>query len=126
MKTHTRSPSEIRHAWITLALIVVFSTVLGLASGCETLATPKTLDQRLAAAYSTHTAVVQAAGSSLAMGDISSAQGQDVLDLARRTKTILDGARVALGAGDIETAEGRLQLAVAVLAELQAYLRTQT
>lgn len=126
MKTRTRSPSEIRHAWLTLALIVVFSTVLGLASGCETFATPQTLDQRLAAAYSTHTAVVQAAGTSLAMGDISSAEGQDVLDLARRSKTILDGARVALGAGDIETAEGRLQLAVAVLAELQTYLRART
>lgn len=94
-------------------------------TGCAAFTMPQTLDQRVSSAYMLHTAVVDAAASSLAAGDISSEQAQDVLDLARRTRAVLDGARFAMNAGDVRTAEGQLELAAAVLSELMAYLRAR-
>lgn len=105
-----------------LAWIFVLVTL----AACAVFTSPKTLDQRIAAAYVTHTAVVEAAGTSLSLGDISSDQGQTILEIATRTKTILDGARLALGAGDVKTAEGQLALALGILAELQSHLRRQS
>jgi hypothetical protein len=126
MNVRDRSRREIREIWITLALIVLLSTFVGLVTGCAAFTTPQTLDQRLAAAYTTHTAVVEATANAVAFGDISADQAQNVLDIALRTRVILDSARVALGVGDIQTAEGQLQLALAILAELQAHLRSRT
>lgn len=75
--------------------------------------------------YGTHTAVLTAATDSLEAGDIGTQDAQRVLRVADEARTALDAARVAAGAGDATTAEGRLQLATALLAELQTYLRAQ-
>ena len=40
-------------------------------------------------------------------------------------RAALDAARLAAGAGDVATAEGRLQLATAILINLQTYLRSR-
>lgn len=118
-----RNPREL---WLTLAAIVLVATFAGLVSGCGAFVKPETLDQRLASAYTVHTAVIQAAGTAVAMGDITSDQGQAILDIADRTRTILDGARLALGSGDIKTAEGQLALALGLLTELQRHLRSRS
>jgi hypothetical protein len=48
-----------------------------------------------------------------------------VLKITDEVRTALDAARLAAGAGDVSTAEGRLQLATSILVNLQAYLRTR-
>jgi hypothetical protein len=94
-----------------------------LLSACAALAPAETLDQRLAYAYGAHTAVLNAAATSVELGDISADQGQAVLELADRARLVLDSARAVLAAGDPRAAEDQLALALAVLTELQAYLR---
>lgn len=101
-------------------LILVLTLVL---SACAAFAPPKSLDQRMAYAYATHTAVLSAAASSVAAGELSPSDGQQVLALADQSRRILDGARLAAGAGDISQAEGQLRLATSVLLELQRHIR---
>lgn len=98
-----------------------------LLTGCATfgLAPASSFSDRLAYGYGTHTAVLTAATDSLEAGEIGTQDAQRVLTVADEARTALDAARVAAGAGDATTAEGRLQLATALLAELQTYLRAQ-
>lgn len=102
-----------------------FLLVVAFLSGCAQLglAPASTFDQRLAYAVSQNAAVRQAAASALDAGDIALVDAQSVLKLTDESRTLLDAARVAAGAGDISTAEGRLSLATTILVKLQAYLR---
>ncbi|HMU15800.1 MAG TPA: hypothetical protein PKC95_00015 [Thauera aminoaromatica] len=86
---------------------------------------PRSFDQQLAYAYSSHTAVLSAAANALEAGDLTVEDSEAVLQLADQSRTLLDAARVASNAGDIATAEGRLALATNVLEQLLAYLRTR-
>lgn len=102
-----------------LALLIVGCASLGLAPA-------STFEERLAYAVSQNAAVRTAAANSLNAGDIGVDDAKRVLAITDQVRTALDAARLATNAGDIETAEGRLQLATALLLELQRYLRSQS
>lgn len=95
--------------------------------GCASLglAPASSFDERLAYAVSQNAAVRQAAAASLRARDIDVETAQSVLKITDEARSLIDGARLAAGAGDISTAEGRLSLAVTVLQKLQAHLRAK-
>lgn len=99
-----------------------------LIAGCASLGilTPQTLDERLSYAYDQHTAALQTITSAANQRLITKQEGVSILAIADQSRALLDAARVATGAGDISTAEGRLILATNVLRELQVYLRSRT
>ena len=97
-----------------------------LAACTSLLVTPKTFNEKLAAGYIVHTAVLRAATVSLNAGDISSADAQQVLKIATDAREVLDAAKLASGAGDTATAEGKLALATVLLTELQTFLREKS
>ena len=106
----------------TFSLTVAMCFIL---SACGSLfLAPKSTSERLAAAYITHTSVLNATTNALLAGDISSTDAEHVLKIATESRQFLDAAQVALTAGDIQSADGKLALATSVLTELQAYLRT--
>lgn len=104
--------------WGIVATLLVGCASLGLES-------PQSLDQRIAYAYGTHTAVVNAAADSLRAGELKVEDANDIMSLAEEARSILDSARIALSENDPTSAEGRLLLATEVLQELQDYLRTK-
>jgi hypothetical protein len=107
-----------------LAFLVLVSAFLAACSGIG-LAPPQSFEERLAYAYGAHTAVLDAATTSVGAGDLSAQDGTAVLELADESRIILDGARLAWRAGDLDTAEARLVLATGLLQQLQAYLRSK-
>lgn len=113
-----------RSRW-AFALFALYIAVLLMLIGCASVQQPQSLDQRIAYAYSVHTAVLDAAATGVESGSLSKADGAEVLTLADQSRAILDAARLAAGAGDVSTAEGRLALAVGVLTQLQAYLHSK-
>lgn len=96
-----------------------------LLAGCASLglAPASTIKDRIAYAYSTESAVVKAARDSLAANEITSADAENVVAIASQADQALDLATTAVGAGDLSTAEARLQLAVSLLTNLQTRLR---
>jgi hypothetical protein len=112
---------------IKLAKFGAIVLILGALLGCASLglAPASTFDERLAYAVSQNTAVRQAAANALDAGDIATEDAKRVLSITNEVRTALDAARLASGLGDTSTAEGRLQLATALLVELQKYLRSQ-
>lgn len=101
--------------------------VLVALAGCESLglAQPGGFNDRLAYATGVHTSVVQTATNALQAHEISSAQADEILAIAEDSRHALDAARIAGQAGDMSTAEGRLQFTVAALTALQTFLRTR-
>lgn len=104
---------------------ILACSALLLLVGCASLglAPASSFGDRLAYSYGTHTAVLVAATQSLEAGELDSADASRVLKVADEARTALDAAKLAHGVGDASTAEGRLQLATALLTNLQAYLR---
>lgn len=107
-----------KFAFLPLLLILTACASLGLAPA-------STFEERLAYAVSQNAAVRQAAAVSLENGEISLEDAQYVLKLTDESRKLLDAARLASGVGDVSTAEGRLSVAVSVLTNLQAYLRSK-
>lgn len=104
---------------VPLVLIVL----AGLAA-CGTLfVAPQSFSEKLAAGYLAHTAVVTATTNALNAGDISSADAEHVAKIAAEARSVLDAAKLANDAGDVKTAQGRLSMALSVIAELQTYIR---
>lgn len=106
--------------------VPIFATFVLILSACAQLglAPASTFEERLAYAVSQNAAVRQTAAVSLENGEISLEDAQRVLKLTDQVREGLDAARFAAGAGDVSTAEGRLQLATSILIELQNYLRS--
>jgi hypothetical protein len=102
--------------------LFAFALVL---TGCAGLGNEpaQTFNQKLAYAYGTHTAILQAATSSLEAGTISAANASDILKQADNAKLVLDTARQAFDAGDSAGANSKLAVAVTALGALQDYLR---
>lgn len=119
-KEPNRSAQDIADIWMVLIGVTIISLALG---ACQSFVKPENIEQRLAYAYGTHTAVMQAAATSVSLGELTPEQGETVLVLADRSRIILDSARVALSAGDPTTAEGQLLLAIGILTEIQNFLR---
>lgn len=103
---------------IPLLLVLSACASLGLAPASS-------FEERLAYAVSQNAAVRSAAAVSLERNEIALEDAQRVLKITDEVRTALDAARLAAGAGDASTAEGRLQLATAILIELQNYLRSR-
>lgn len=107
---------------INFALVALILLAACTAVGVQA---PQSFEQQLAYAYGAHTSVLEAAANALEVGDLTVEDAEAVLDLADQSRTLLDAARVASGAGDVTTAEGRLALATNVLEQLLTYLRTR-
>ena len=99
--------------------------VVALLAGCALFGVPEPQNstERLAIAYNVHTSVLQGTTDSLNAGDITSADAEQILGLADESRALLDAARIALEGNDVSTGEGKLNLAMALLSELQLYLR---
>jgi hypothetical protein len=105
-------------ALVPLLLILTACASLGLAPASS-------FEERLAYAVSQNAAVRETAAVSLENQELSLEDAQRVLKITDEVRTALDAARLAAGAGDVSTAEGRLQLATSILVNLQAYLRSR-
>lgn len=106
--------------------LAVLAFALSLITGCASLglAPADSFDARLAYAYGTHTAVLEAASTAVSAGTLSPKDGKTVLSLAAQSRTLLDSAR-AVENTDPTTAAGRLTLAVNVLTQIQTYLQSK-
>jgi hypothetical protein len=98
-------------------LLVVACQSLGLAPA-------QSFDQKLAYAYGTHTAVLQATTTAVNAGSLKAQEGESVLALANQARALLDSARI-LEATDATTAGNKLALAAGVLTQLQTYLQSR-
>jgi hypothetical protein len=101
--------------------------VLLILTACASLglAPASTFEERLAYAVSQNAAVREAAAVSVERKELSVDDAKRVLKITDEVRTALDAARLAAGAGDVSTAEGRLQLATSILVNLQTYLRSR-
>lgn len=97
-------------------------------TGCASLGLEpaKSFDENLAYTVSQNAAARQAAANAFDAGSIDLADAQFALKTTDNAREFLDAAKVASGAGDIKTAEGKIALAKTVLTELQSYLRTRS
>lgn len=113
--------------FLTPAAWLVTAAVLMMFQGCASLglAPADTMEKQLGYAFGIHAAVLRTAAASLDRAEISSEEAESVLAIADNARTFLNAARTALGIGDIKTAEAKLQLATAVLNQLQEYLRSR-
>lgn len=107
--------------------LAILFPLLFLLTACASLglAPASSFEERLAYAVSQNAAVRNAAAVSLEKNEIALSDAQRVLKITDEIRTTLDAAKLASGAGDVSTAEGRLQLATAILLELQNYLRSR-
>lgn len=107
------------------ALALLLPALLVLAACAPlNLEQARSFEDRLAYAYASHTAVLEATTRSLNAGDISSATAEGVLEQADHARSLLDAAR--LTAEDRRTAgeaEANLVTALSILNQLQLYLR---
>lgn len=110
-----------RHVKLSASLLLV------LLAGCALFGVPQpeNVSERLAIAYNVHTSVMDSTTNTLNNGDITSEDAEQVLKLADESRTLLDATRVALSAGDTSTAQGKLDLSMAILSQLQIYLRAR-
>lgn len=104
--------------------LVVLATIL---TGCASLGNEpaQTFNQRLAYAEGVHTAVLDAATSSISAGTVSSASGLTILNEADKAQVALNAAEAAHAAGDEAGANAKLVTALAALQALQDFLRSQ-
>lgn len=103
------------------ATIILFLT----ACGALGLQPAKTLEERLAYAYASHTAALQATSSSLNNQAITAADAREMLGHLDEARRALDATRAAVMAGDMGTAEGKLAVALQLLTTVQTYLHSQ-
>lgn len=108
------------------ARLAILAVALSCLTACASVGlTPaQSFDARLAYAYGTHTAILQAATAAVTAGTISRKDGETVLKLAQQSRVLLDSAR-AVENTDPATAAGRLTLAVNILNQLQTYLQSR-
>jgi hypothetical protein len=114
-----------------LALVVGLMLSIGVplfVAGCTAVGVtqPATTEQRLAYAYGTHTAILDAAATAVEAGRMSPDDGEHVLKMADDARVILDASRIAFAAGDVATANDRLLFALNILTQLQEYLNQRT
>lgn len=112
---------------LAIGMIGMMPSVAVLLSGCESIGVqqPKTFNERLAYALAQNTALREAATLSLQSGQLSADDAEYVLELTDRSRTLIDTAQLAYDGGDLTTAEGRLQLVLGVLTQVQTYLNSK-
>lgn len=102
---------------VALALMILVSACASLG-----LTEPKSLDDRLAYAYGNVTGLREATATLLEQGNIASSDGEYVLKVTDQSRAMLDSARTVSDAGDMTVAQDRLEVALAVMEELNKYL----
>lgn len=114
----------LRPLLLSLALLLLLPEIPFGLSGCTALGVPQaeTFNQKLAYAYGTHTAVLQAAEAAVKAGQLSSEDATKILGDADNVKAALDAAGNAYMAGDAAGANNKLAIAVSILQYVQAYL----
>jgi len=114
---------------LALALVASLGSLLvaALLVGCAALGItqPLSLDEQIASAYTTQTAVVQAATAAVSSGTLSSTDATHVLTMAQTSRGLLDAARAAEGTGNTAGASSELALATSALTALQAFVNSQ-
>lgn len=120
------TPTMTRHfnTWIAFLIVsLCVSTALLTTPGCAQLgiATPQTLNERVAATVASVTAVRQSTQTLLVAGKITPADAQNVQTQA---DTVVAGAQIArtIAPTDPAAANAKLQATIQVLTSLQAYL----
>ncbi len=105
--------------------LILAAVVLGLA-GCASLglATPQTLDQRLAYGYAGVTAALNTITTAVEAGQLTSEQATTANQMVINVKVGLDTAR-SLEATNATSAQNDLQLALTALTAVQTYLTAQ-
>ena len=105
---------------LVLALLLAVSLI-----GCAQLGLvqPKSFEQQVAYAEGTVTAVRESAASALTAKTIKLYDAQQVQALADQADDLLMAARVSSTLGDTSTALAKLQLATAILTQLQTYVQ---
>jgi hypothetical protein len=103
--------------------IQVFLMVLALAA-CAAIEAPKTFNERLAYGYASVAASRNTAASMVERGRISKDEGKKVQALADQARAALELSKGLFDKGDLRGAEGQLQLALTVLTQLEAYLKS--
>lgn len=106
----------------TLAL----ASVVMLLAGCSALglATPQTLDQKLAYGYAGVTTALNTIATATTAGQLTSAQATNANTMTLNVKSILDNAR-ALEITNATSAQTDLTLALSALSAVQQYLTTE-
>jgi len=101
-------------------IALVFAALI--LAGCPSMPQPKSFDQSLAYAYSTNTAILNAAANAVTAGTLQVSDAEQVLKMADQAKLMLDTAKGIAVTGDLPRAEAQLQLALNVLTQLQVYV----
>ena len=105
-------------------LAAVIGLVIGLSmQGCQSLglATPQTLDQRIAYSYAGVTTALNTVTTALQSGQLTSTQATNANSLILNVKSVLDTAKGEETA-DPTAAEKELALGVAAMTAVQNYL----
>jgi hypothetical protein len=101
----------------------LISLVLACAlMGCATGTKIQSVDEGLGAAELQVAALGQSEASARKSGVLTQAQGTEALSLFDQATTALAAGRAAEKTGDMTTAQGKLTIAVSLLAQLSAYL----
>jgi hypothetical protein len=108
---------DLRKSFLTLVCVILISACANLG-----LEAPRNFDDQWEYAQRQSIALRRASTQALAAHAITSEDMEWCIGTADRGDQMLDMARAAQAEGDINTAQGRLQLATAVLTELQQTL----
>lgn len=113
--------------WLNRRYRLAYAFALLLLAGCASLglAKPQTFEEKVAYAITTNTAIRDSSTNALNAHQISSADATQVLALNDQARALIDSARSVYSTGDVEGANHKLALGLAVLAQLQAYLNSR-
>ena len=107
----------LRMAWMMWAVLMV--------AACAGMVAPKNTEQSVAYGYATLAGVRNTTADLLAAGKIKREDAVQVQEIADQARVLLDAAKVASGINDLPTATAKMQLALSVLGNLEAYLKTK-
>ena len=80
-------------------------------------------NDQVAYALGVHTAVLETATRALQAQELTVSEAEDVADLADSARDLIDASRRVHDAGDVDEGQRRLNQALVILQELQAYIR---
>lgn len=111
----------------TAGMIALTLPVVVNLQGCAQLGIQqaKTFNENAAYALAQTTALREAATDSLTFGQLTVGDAEYVLKLTDQSRALIDAAQLAYAGGDVSTAEGRLQLVIGVLTQVQTYLNSK-
>ncbi len=100
-------------------IAIIFCTLI---TACSAIPQPQTLEQKLAYAYGTHTAILNTTLLLVKTDKLNIDQANTILYVSDAGKALLELARTSMLAGDTITATAKLALAIAILTDLSGGL----